>query len=146
MTFRVICKLEELWNLQRNAFGANWNDMQISSKNSPRQTGWWTYLLLKLSKMSGDMAPGIEGIAHLKQHSFWMAIFSFRIMIFKIAFQVVIDNNWKIHIAPFSAANFSHMTFFFFYKKNCVLGSRFYFLHYFRSGCILNIGQAQEWF
>ena len=35
-----------------------------------------------------------------------MAIFSSEIDIFKIAFQDVVDNSWKIPIAPFSTTNF----------------------------------------
>ena len=41
-----------------------------------------------------------------------MAIFSSGMKIFKIAFQHVVDNSRMVHIAPFSATNFSHMTLF----------------------------------
>ena len=41
-----------------------------------------------------------------------MAIFSYGMKIFKIAFQHVVDNSCMVHIAPFSATNFSHMTLF----------------------------------
>ena len=63
-----------------------------------------------------EVAAGIElrvkGTAHLKQHSYQMAIFSSGMKIFKIAFQHVVDNSCMVHIAPFSATNFSHMTLF----------------------------------
>ena len=54
----------------------------------------------------------LKGTAHLKQHSYQMAIFSSGMKIFKIAFQHVVDNSCMVHIAPFSATNFSHMTLF----------------------------------
>ena len=52
----------------------------------------------------------IKGTAHLKQHSYQMAIFSSGMKIFKIAFQHVVDNSCMVHIAPFP--KFSHMTLF----------------------------------
>ena len=58
------------------------------------------------------MFTGVKGTAHLKQHSYLMAIFSSGMKIFKIAFQHVADNSCMVPIAPFSAANFSHMTVF----------------------------------
>ena len=55
------------------------------------------------------MNKHVKGTAHLKQHSYQMAIFSSGMKIFKIAFQHVVD---MVHIAPFSATNFCHMTLF----------------------------------
>ena len=54
----------------------------------------------------------IKDTAHLKQHSYLMAIFSFGMKIFKIAFQHDEDNSCMVPIAPFSTTNFSHMTLF----------------------------------
>ena len=53
-----------------------------------------------------------KGTAHLKQHSYYMAIFSSGLKIFRIAFQDVVDNSWKVPVAHFSATNCSHMTLF----------------------------------
>ena len=47
-----------------------------------------------------------------------MAIFSSGVKIFKIAFQHVVDNSCIIPIAPFSTANFSHMTLFKHFGEN----------------------------
>ena len=41
-----------------------------------------------------------------------MAILFSGMKIFKIAFKDVVDNNWKVLIAPFSAKYFSHMRLF----------------------------------
>ena len=57
-------------------------------------------------------APMFKGTAHLKQHSYQIAIFSSGMKIFKIAFQHVVGNSCMVHIAPFSATNFNHMTLF----------------------------------
>ena len=44
----------------------------------------------------------LKGTAHLKQHTFWIAVFSSAMKIFKITFQDVVDNIWKIPVALFS--------------------------------------------
>ena len=62
--------------------------------------------------MKPQNALAIKGTAHLKQHSYQMAIFSSGIKIFKVAFQQVVDNSCMVPIAPFSATDFSHMTLF----------------------------------
>ena len=53
-----------------------------------------------------------EGTAHLKQHSYQMAISSYGMNIIKIAFQDDVDDSRKVPIAPFFSTNVSHMTLF----------------------------------
>ena len=53
----------------------------------------------------------VKGTAHLKLY-FHLAIFSSGMKIFKISFHDVVDNSWKVPVAPFSATNFSHITLF----------------------------------
>ena len=50
--------------------------------------------------------PALKGMAYLKQHSIWMAIFSPRLNIFKIAFQGIVNNSWGIPTALFSRYKF----------------------------------------
>ena len=53
--------------------------------------------------VSSDLAiqTAVKGTAHLKQHSYLMAIFSSGMKIFKIAFQLGVDNSCMVPIAPF---------------------------------------------
>ena len=56
--------------------------------------------------------PCLKGTAHLKHHAGWMDTFKSGMEIFKIAFPDVVNNSWKIPIAPVSTINISHMTLF----------------------------------
>ena len=72
-------------------------------------------VILELSQWRCPVASftkEVKGTAHLKQHSYQMAIFSSGMKIFKIAFQHVVGNSCMVPIAPFSAINFNHMTLF----------------------------------
>ena len=75
----------------------------------PVPRGWGYYDRVNLTI---ELNYKLKGTAHLKQHSYQMALFSSGMKIFKIAFQHVVDNSCMVPIAPFSTTNFGDMTLF----------------------------------